>query len=69
YSFANLSANTTSLLHVYQPKTSEYLLNTYAKSYLSSIVFLFDYITKNESRYAFFIIDFPFLSLDIFYKF
>ncbi|CCA62871.1 TPA: hypothetical protein KSL21_000425 [Clostridioides difficile] len=56
-------------MHVYQPKTSEYLLNTSAKSYLSSIVFLFDYITKNESRYAFFIIDFPFLSLDIFYKF
>ncbi|TQW74808.1 hypothetical protein D1N71_20230, partial [Clostridioides difficile] len=27
-------------MHVYQPKTSEYLLNTYAKSYLSSIVFL-----------------------------
>ncbi|MBY1466838.1 hypothetical protein D1N78_17515, partial [Clostridioides difficile] len=26
-------------MHVYQPKTSEYLLNTYAKSYLSSIVF------------------------------
>ncbi|EGT4687918.1 hypothetical protein DD085_18735, partial [Clostridioides difficile] len=36
-------------MHVYQPKTSEYLLNTSAKSYLSSIVFLFDYITKNES--------------------
>ncbi|HBG4728275.1 TPA: hypothetical protein KQE54_002130 [Clostridioides difficile] len=48
-------------MHVYQPKTPEYLLNTSAKSYLSYIVFLFYYITKNESRYAFFIIDFPFL--------
>ncbi|HBF8683563.1 TPA: hypothetical protein KO123_000152 [Clostridioides difficile] len=56
-------------MHVYQPKTPEYLLNTSVKSYLSSIVFLFDNITKNESRYAFFIIDFQFLSLDIFYKF